>query len=1233
MEKTQLENIFKSSYNFKDWKSLINSLFTNSNFYRTPIESIDKTINYHQIAKSIQEFGSAHLADDKIVKFYDVELEPDKHVTKNRVGLRNLIHNEVIPGDVDAILVVFHTPGDKDWRLTFISKSVFWDEDYNENKLETSARRYTYVLGEGESVKTPVKQFEKLEGEQISVKHLIELFNVEKISKRFFDDYKKQYEKFNYYLTGQKFIKKGNKYVLTPETGIFPNEEIKRAFNSDTKKARDFTKKLLGRIVFLHFLQKKGWMGCTPHPTEWKQGEKQFLLKLLEGFGDKEHFHSKCLTTLFFSTLNAKRKDQIFEVEGLNNTINNTKVPYLNGGLFETDKEVNAKSIDFPVSYFEELFDFFGQYNFTIDESSPEDHEVGIDPEMLGHIFENLLEDNKDKGAFYTPKEIVQYMTQESLIQYLQTHLGEHYEIENFIRNHDKGDEQAKENFIRDNAKKIEELLDNVKVCDPAIGSGAFPMGMLNEIFKAKMALDWTLERSEVKKSIIQNSIYGVDLESGAVDIARLRFWLALVVDEKDPQALPNLDYKIMQGNSLLESFEGIDLSEIQEGIAIEIDTEKSKANLFSQELKKKEIVGEQEKLEDLIHTYFGLDNPEEKKALHTKIDQQVLNNIYFTLNDHKEELDKEYRKLIRKIKNKSASLKTAEQKVKYENESKDAKTSKKFNSQLEDIANKQLKLKELYHSNERPFFLWHLMFKEVFDDGGFDIVIGNPPYIKEYENKNAFDGFREISPYYQGKMDLWYGFGCLCIDLLKENGIECFIAQNNWITSAGASKLRGKILRETEIKVFTDFWNYKVFNSAGIQTMIYLLQKKESNNYYNIKYSVLNEEKLSLLQIQDFLNFNTENKFSKKFSIEYKNKNYFDKLITFNPPHIEKVLNRILENNVQYLNENDIAQGIVPNPDIVNSRNINKISNHIIDSNDIKVGDGVFVVNNSHQLNKINSSLIKPLIEPTETGKYLPVDNSQQKILYITKKNSHNIEPEILDHLSIYRAIMDDRRENLKNSLDYFHLHWPRDESFFNKGDKILSIRKCATPSFTYTNSEVYVMMAFNVIKTDRFNMKSLTGILNSNLIKFWLRYKGKMQGNNYQIDKEPLVNIPILKNKNEFFTAKIVDYILKVKEIQFEIENEKNEYELISKAFEEIIDALVFELYFPEDFKKAGIEILKLAVQEFTDIEGKTEEEQKEIILTTYQRLTEKKNPLRNQIKLMKIELKELLNPILSV
>ncbi|MBK7039663.1 MAG: hypothetical protein IPH46_04055 [Bacteroidetes bacterium] len=294
--------------------------------------------------------------------------------------------------------------------------------------------------------------------------------------------------------------------------------------------------------MFLHFLQKKEWMGCPVLKTErenediWQHGSIQFMAELFKQFSNKENFHSQCLQVLFLETLNTKRKNNIAPFLFKDTQC---RVPYLNGGLFDTDK-IDKKSskpiealIDFPTDYFDKLFDFFEQYNFTIDENDPYDAEVGIDPEMLGHIFENLLEDNRERGAFYTPKDIVHYMCQESLIECIKSHVPSVLAkeenviaIETFVRQHSIHDLLTK----RDNAIAIDNILTNLKVCDPAIGSGAFPMGMLKEIFECKRIIYPYLKTNEdfkpnqAKKDIIENNIYGVDIENGAVDIARLRF-------------------------------------------------------------------------------------------------------------------------------------------------------------------------------------------------------------------------------------------------------------------------------------------------------------------------------------------------------------------------------------------------------------------------------------------------------------------------------------------------------------------------------------------------------------------------------------------------------------------------------------------------------------------------------------------------------------------------------------
>lgn len=238
------------------------------------------------------------------------------------------------------------------------------------------------------------------------------------------------------------------------------------------------------------------------------------------------------------------------------------KIPYLNGGLFERD-ELDEIDTCFPSEYFEDLLQFFHQYNFTIDENDPDDAQVGVDPEMLGRIFENLLEDNKDKGAYYTPKEIVRYMCRQSLVAYLVTDVDDEAQrktIADFVRTYDV-------DLLGGADSELSQLIDlrlkEVKICDPAIGSGAFPMGLLKELFLCRGAIENFTNAADIKRHIIQKNIYGVDYERGAVDIARLRFWLSLVVDEETPHTLPNLDFKIMQGNSLFEWFEGVDLRAI----------------------------------------------------------------------------------------------------------------------------------------------------------------------------------------------------------------------------------------------------------------------------------------------------------------------------------------------------------------------------------------------------------------------------------------------------------------------------------------------------------------------------------------------------------------------------------------------------------------------------------------------------------------------------------------------
>jgi len=509
-------------------------------------------------------YGNIQLDDSTEITCYEVLLQPKVRIEQSKVAIQQYVRKLLTAGQ--AALINFVAPANKNvWRLTLVAKdSVLTDKGVKEKT--TNAKRYTFLLGPSETCKTAAERFEVLSTErEITFQTLVNAFSVEKLSKAFFDEYTLHYQNFCDYLQESNYRK--SVFNLT-----FPAEATKQEKDKAGKPIRDFVKKLLGRIVFLYFVQKKGWLGASD--TNYADGLGDFMKQLFNKSGGNETFYSNWLTVLFFDTLNKERTNDDFKMP-YGKTV---KVPFLNGGLFDKE-EFDEHLLTFPAKLFHHsdfedailtaksignargFLDFLDAFNFTVYEDSPDDHTVAVDPEMLGHIFENLLEDNKDKGAFYTPKEIVHYMCQESLTEYLCTTLqikdevAEREAVNHLLKN------KVVDEILKPELAELEKALYHVKICDPAIGSGAFPMGLLQEIFSIKELIayetgkDW--KTAETKLNIIQNSIYGVDIEKGAVDIARLRFWLSLVVDEEKPKALPNLDYKIMVGDSLISKFDG----------------------------------------------------------------------------------------------------------------------------------------------------------------------------------------------------------------------------------------------------------------------------------------------------------------------------------------------------------------------------------------------------------------------------------------------------------------------------------------------------------------------------------------------------------------------------------------------------------------------------------------------------------------------------------------------------
>lgn len=525
MTSKELQNKLSTKFNFDEWKGILIEMFPKVEFF-TSVNQVS-----HDLIKDGGQVGLIRLDDGRSLAIYTFEVKDNVLINRNRKGLREITARTIDQSVIHGVLAFYYSKNVSDYRLTFIAKQTSFNEDGGLIKTETAPKRYTFLLGENEPCRTAAERlFElisKKETSSIKLVDVVDAFSVERLNKEFFAGYKAQYNKFLQQL-------------------------------SDNKQNRDYVKKLLGRLVFLQFLQKKGWMGASASHSNWKGGDKNFLSKLVNNHSNDKRLLSDVLEPLFFGILNTKIEER--ETFFLKNKWNISLlkefngIPYLNGGLFDKDR-IDELDIDFPYSYFKDLMEFFSMYNFTIDENDPDDSEVGIDPEMLGHIFENLLEDNKDKGAFYTPKEIVQYMCRQSIIQYLKTHEPDEQYIEPI--------EELINNGIimpilqtQSIASRFMQLLKNVKVCDPAIGSGAFPMGILYVLYHAIHHLQsyaephGNFDSTKTKRNIIQNNIFGVDIEQGAVDIARLRFWLALVVDANEPEPLPNLDYKITCGNS-----------------------------------------------------------------------------------------------------------------------------------------------------------------------------------------------------------------------------------------------------------------------------------------------------------------------------------------------------------------------------------------------------------------------------------------------------------------------------------------------------------------------------------------------------------------------------------------------------------------------------------------------------------------------------------------------------------
>lgn len=1144
MTSKELQNKLSARFNLEEWKNILIEMFPKIEFF-TRVNQVS-----HNLIKDGGQAGMIRLDDGRSLAIYIFEVNDNVLINRNRKGLREIAANPIDQSIIHGALAFYYSKNVSDYRLTFIAKQTSFNEDGELTKTETAPKRYTFLLGENEPCRTAAERLYELiskkKNSSIYLTDVTDVFSVERLNKEFFAGYKAQYSKF---------------LQLLP----------------DSKQNRDYVKKLLGRLVFLQFLQKKGWMGVPASRSDWSDGDKSYLSHLIERYNGNDRLLSDVLDPLFFNTLNEKREGDIADAR----LGENIKIPYLNGGLFEKDN-IDKLDIDFPYSYFKELMDFFAMYNFTIDENDPDDSEVGIDPEMLGHIFENLLEDNKDKGAFYTPKEIVQYMCRQSVIQYLKTHEPDEQYAEPI--------EQLINNGIilpvlqtKSVASRFMQLLKTVKVCDPAIGSGAFPMGILYVLYHAIHHLQSHVEphgnfdSTQIKRDIIQNNIFGVDIEQGAVDIARLRFWLALVVDAEKPQPLPNLDYKITCGNSILHRF-SFDVP--IENVFTEYNKNKSEDDKMSL-LKYKEKV----------YKYTETSDHKEKDEFKNII-EQVKTAFRSNLSD--KELLK-IRKIRKRISDLEIPLLFGERTKEEKNE------AKKLRKQLAQIEkeHENIKNNKIYeHSFEWRFEFPALLNGEG-DFTGFDIIIGNPPYGAKLSNieKGLFKEY--YSDVHMRTPETYCYFISLAFKLVNPNGIVSYIVPNNMFFQNENEKTRSLLLFSHQLIRAINLGD-NTFENADVPTCIFIAKSKGIENY-EVEYS-------------DYRKYNISD-------IEW-NKDYeliSTALIKTVPAYVLGLSN-------------------------VNIRIINEIKRHgvLIDSIAEEMasgissgGDKIFRISaeESEELH-LEKEILHKVLVGAEIDNYL-INDKNHVIIYTTKDIDIYKHDNIYKYLLPHQVKLSGKRETVKGTLPWWCLHWPRYKGLFEE-PKIIMRQTSDSIRCVYDDSSFYVLDSILILKknTDQYCYKYIAAVLNSTLTDYLYKNLTQEEGRTFAQVKPANVRklyIPDATKEEQDLLSILYDYLVFLKNPQ-QPEPFTSLNSMFINLFEKIVDGCVYELFFREHMKEREIDIMSYLYQKIKSIDGLSDKDKNNTIISVHSDIFMTDNPVRTRLKLFVSRSQEFLKPIIQ-
>ncbi|EAL7545176.1 class I SAM-dependent DNA methyltransferase [Campylobacter jejuni] len=870
----------------------------------------------------------------------------------------------------------------------------------------------------------------------------------------------------------------------------------------------------------------------------------------------------------------------LFEKQSIENTLeisslsNDLKLFYYKNTVLKDDK---CKAKKGQVGLLEYLFEFLDSFDFGSDDEQSEilSQKELISSSVLGNVFEKL--NGYKEGSFYTPSFITSYMCKESITKVVLDKFNAQFDLDA------KDISELRKSLRKEDKKAQKELLNSIKICDPAVGSGHFLVSALNvmlsiydelnlfdEEFYLEVQNDEILitgrkgefieykrpstpkdkahliqqELFHTKKDIIENNLFGVDINPNSCEITKLRLWIELLKhsfyqsfdDENyhDLKTLPNIDINIKCGNSLVSYFEtGKSLSHYP--------------NIKERINKYKRIV------KDYKEGFYT-----DKSRINQEIKNLKISfkNFCFAdkfkkemkgFNDKCEKYSKKYGNFLA-VDDENLKFFVSANLTLFDFDEKEA---------TKEFANLKKEYDNIFNLESNHPFEWRFEFPEILDDDGnfkgFDLIIGNPPYIKEAENKELFTNTKKLRTY-QGKMDIWYHFVGRGFDILKNNGYLAFIATNNWVTNSGAKKLRNIVLEESQILSLVDFSSFMVFDSASIQTMIMSFQKTKPPKNYEFHFAKITtqtpiyEDALSLLK-----NEKTQN--NEILSINLTPKKFIDKTLNFTKSDYEELFNKIQKYGKFYLEEREVAQGIV-----YPQENINKKSLEIL-GNNFYLGQGIQKLTNEEVENlnllKNEKILLKPIFESDNIQKYFV---KRYNYFWVIYTNSSFKNPNSMDDYPNLKKHLDKFQNVITSDNKPYGLHRARDEKFFTGSPRIVALRKCVgEPKFSYVDFDCYVSATFYVIKTQRINVKYLTAILNSKLIAFWLKHKGKMQGNNYQIDKEPLLNIPIVdtNSKNKKLADELinlVDEILKAKE------QDKNAN---TSPLEEKINNMVYKIY----------------------------------------------------------------------